>query len=68
MSEISPSGKMVWVPGGTFRMGGDDFYPEEGPAHEVGVSGFWMDAGPVTVAQYGRFVQATGYRTVAEHA
>jgi formylglycine-generating enzyme required for sulfatase activity len=68
MSEISRSGKMVWVPGGTFRMGCDDFYPEEGPAHEVGVSGFWMDAGPVTVAQYGRFVRATGYRTVAEHA
>ena len=44
MSGTSRSGKMAWVPGGTFRTGGDDFYPEEGPAHDVRVSGFWMDA------------------------
>ena len=24
---------MVWVPGGTFRMGSDDCYPEERPVH-----------------------------------
>ena len=57
---------MVWVPGGTFLMGSDDFYPEEGPVHRVGVSGFWMDEHAVTVAEFSRFVRATGYLTVAE--
>jgi formylglycine-generating enzyme required for sulfatase activity len=58
---------MVWVPGGTFRMGADsEKYPEEGPAHDVTVDGFWMDQRPVTVADFARFVDATGYVTVAE--
>jgi formylglycine-generating enzyme len=57
---------MVWVPGGTFRMGSEDFYPEERPVHEVAVDGFWMDESPVTVAQFRRFVRETGYVTVAQ--
>ena len=57
---------MQWIPGGTFRMGDDRGYPEEAPAHTVTVSGFWMDARPVTNAQFADFVQATSYRTVAE--
>jgi formylglycine-generating enzyme len=57
---------MAWIPGGEFRMGSDDFYPEERPAHRVTVDGFWMDVGPVTVTEFGRFVAATGYQTVAE--
>ena len=44
---------MVWIPGGTFRMGSDDHYPEEAPAHRVTVDGFWMDRTPVTNAQFG---------------
>jgi len=56
----------VWVPGGTFTMGSDAFYPEERPAHPVAVDGFWMDAHPVTVAEFRRFVRDTGYVTVAE--
>ena len=51
---------MVWVPGGAFLMGSDDFYPEEGPVHRVRVSGFWMDEHAVTAAEYCRFVSATG--------
>ena len=31
---------LVAVPPGTFRMGSDAHGPEEGPAHEVTVSGF----------------------------
>jgi formylglycine-generating enzyme len=60
-----PAG-MVWIPGGEFTMGSGAFYPEERPAHRAAVDGFWMDIGPVTVAGFGRFVTATGYRTVAE--
>src|SRR5499427_7578623 len=54
------------IPGGTFWMGSDAFYPEESPVHEVTVDSFWMDEHPVTVAEYRRFVAATGYVTVAE--
>ena len=57
---------MVRVPGGTFLMGSEDFYPEERPVHRVAVDGFWMDAHPVTDAEFRRFVRATGYVTVAE--
>jgi formylglycine-generating enzyme len=57
---------MAWVPGGGFRMGSADFYPEERPVREVEVRGFWVDEHPVTVREYRRFVRATGYVTVAE--
>lgn len=57
---------MVLVPGGDLLMGSDDFYPEERPAHRVRVSPFLLDQAPVTVAQFARFVEQTGYVTVAE--
>jgi len=41
---------MSWIPGGTFRMGDDNAYPEDAPAHVVTVSGFWMDEYAVTNA------------------
>jgi sulfatase modifying factor 1 len=54
------------VPGGAFVMGSDDFYPEERPAHEEHVTGFWIDEHPVTNAEFRRFVNDTGHRTTAE--
>ena len=57
---------LVLVPGGTFGMGCEDFYPEERPIHRVTVDDFWMDRHPVTVAEFRRFVKATGHVTVAE--
>jgi formylglycine-generating enzyme len=62
----SPTKGMVWIPGGTFRMGSDAFYPEERPVHVVTVDGFWMDRRAVTNTDFGRFIAATGYVTVAE--
>ncbi|MEU7906886.1 formylglycine-generating enzyme family protein [Actinoplanes sp. NPDC049118] len=59
---------MVWIPGGTFLMGSDHHYPEEAPAHRVGVDGFWIDRTTVTNRQFARFVARTGYVTVAEQA
>ena len=61
-----PAREMVWIPGGLFQMGSNDHYPEEAPAHRVGVEGFWIDRGPVTNAQFRKFVKATGHQTVAE--
>lgn len=57
--------EMVYVPGGTFRMGSDRHYPEEAPVHRVTVDGFWIDRTPVTNRQFRKFVHATGYVTVA---
>jgi formylglycine-generating enzyme len=57
---------MVFIKGGTFTMGTDDGFPFEGPAHKVEVGSFWMDEHEVTVAEFDRFVKATGYKTEAE--
>jgi sulfatase modifying factor 1 len=61
-----PNAEMVWIPGGTYRMGSDQHYPEERPVHQVTVDGFLMDATPVTNREFGAFVAATGYVTCAE--
>jgi sulfatase modifying factor 1 len=57
---------MVPIPGGEFLMGSERFYPEERPVRRVAVDGFSIDRGPVTVSEFRRFVDATGYVTVAE--
>lgn len=64
----APFPGMVWIPDGTYRMGSDVHYPEEAPAHEVSVDGFWIDAMPVTNAQFRQFVEATGHVTFCEIA
>ncbi|WP_414717346.1 formylglycine-generating enzyme family protein [Telluribacter sp.] len=56
---------MVFIPGGTFLMGADEF-PDSRPVHQVAVDGFYMDEHEVTNAQFAEFVKATGYKTVAE--
>lgn len=61
-----PHPDMVWLPGGTFRMGSDKHYPEEAPAHRATVDGFWISRYPVTNAEFTQFVAATGYVTCAE--
>lgn len=63
---IPPDEEMVWVGGGTFRMGSDVHYVEEAPSHRVTVDGFWMDITPITNAQFRKFVEATGYVSFAE--
>ena len=57
---------MVRIAGGDFAMGSDVFYREERPARRATASSFWIDAHPVTNAQVAAFVDATGYRTLAE--
>ena len=65
----TPEG-MVWIPGGEFIQGA---VPNDGmamshekPAHKVYVDGFFMDIHEVTNAQFAKFVEETGYVTVAE--
>jgi formylglycine-generating enzyme len=59
---------MVELPAGSFRMGSTDFYPDEAPVREVQIEAFAIDRTPVTVAQFARFVEQTGYITLAERA
>jgi formylglycine-generating enzyme len=47
-------------------MGSQEFYPEERPVRRVECDGFWIDEHPVTVAEFARFVKATGHVTTAE--
>lgn len=61
-----PSNRPIRVAGGSFMMGQADVYPEEGPVREVTVGSFWIDPHEVTNDQFARFVQATGYVTIAE--
>lgn len=63
-----PKSEMVFIPGGEFSMGSDRHYEEEKPAHRVKVDGFFIDATPVTNADFRRFVQDTGHVTFAEIA
>ena len=59
-------GEMVWIPPGKFTMGANDGAPDEQPLHDVRVRGFFMDKTEVTNGQFAKFVEATGYVTVAE--
>lgn len=57
---------MVSIPGGKFLMGSEKFYPEEKPVHEVMVDSFYIDKYEVTNRDYKKFIDETGYLTVAE--
>jgi formylglycine-generating enzyme len=71
----APEG-MVWIPGGEFSMGAavnghgscEMAMPSNDaePIHRVRVDGFWMDKTVVTNEQFAKFVDATGYVTIAE--
>jgi formylglycine-generating enzyme required for sulfatase activity len=71
--------EMVLVPAGEFIMGsaGDELdhlkasresFGDEIPRHRVYLDAFYIDKFEVTNARFQRFVQATGYRTLAERA
>ena len=71
----APKG-MVWVPGGEFSMGSTvesesmcglpGVTQDALPVHRVYVDGFWMDATELTNEEFEKFVNATGYITIAE--
>jgi formylglycine-generating enzyme required for sulfatase activity len=51
---------MILIKGGKYLMGTADGMPYEAPAHEVTVKPFWMDRHEVTIAEFAKFVAATG--------
>lgn len=74
---VSVEGDMVWIESGEFVMGNNHGhrdpttgnqqpFPEERFEHKVQVEGFWIDRFEVTNEAFTRFVEKTGYVTVAE--
>ncbi len=65
----TPDG-MVWIPGAIMEQGAvpqDKMAMEhEKPAHTVAIDGFFMGITEVTNAEFKKFVDETGYKTVAE--
>jgi formylglycine-generating enzyme required for sulfatase activity len=67
---------MVWIPGGEFSMGTaieseslcdmPGMTLDASPIHRVYVDGFWMDTTELTNKEFARFVNSTGYVTIAE--
>jgi sulfatase modifying factor 1 len=64
-STFNSNAEMIFIRGGIFQMGSEDFVDSK-PVHSVTVNSFWMDEHEVTNAQFTAFVKATGYITVAE--
>ncbi|AKS41443.1 bifunctional serine/threonine-protein kinase/formylglycine-generating enzyme family protein [Wenzhouxiangella marina] len=62
--------EMVVIPAGEFTMGSPageaDRQDNEGPQRQVDIAAFALAKTEVTVAEFRRFVEATGYRTDAE--
>jgi formylglycine-generating enzyme len=59
---------MLWLGGGDFAMGSEQFYRDEKPVRHVAVDGFWIAPHPVTNDQFAVFVDETGYVTEAERS
>ena len=65
-----PNSGMVLLEAGEFLMGSEDRWAYaadgEGPVRPARVDAFWIDACAVANADFGRFVENTGYETEAE--
>ncbi|MCQ2975706.1 MAG: formylglycine-generating enzyme family protein [Bacteroidales bacterium] len=53
---------MIYVKGGSFKMGSNNGYPDERPVHNVNLSDFYISKYEITVAQYRAFCNATGHK------
>ncbi|MBO6523678.1 MAG: formylglycine-generating enzyme family protein [Balneolaceae bacterium] len=57
---------MIYFEGGEITIGSEHGMPNETPSFKTKVPPFFIDKSPVTVAEFRKFVQATGYVTEAE--
>ena len=65
LAEVREPARLEFPSGATVSVGSDDAaeaYDNERPAHRVRLAPFWIDASPVTVRQFGAFIDAGGYR------
>ncbi len=57
--------EMVYVEGGSFRMGSNE-YKSERPPHRVTVSSFYIGKYEIKVSEFKKFIDDSGYRTDAD--
>jgi len=65
-TDNSCPGGMIFIPGGTFTIGSDSHYPSEISASDVTVDSFCIDRHEINNAEFRKFINATGYKTIAE--
>lgn len=65
-SVLACSTGMTKIHGGTFTIGANNEFPEEKPAQSITVQDFCIDTHEVTNQQFAKFVEDTGYITMAE--
>ena len=65
-AEFSGGHVMVYIPAGEFSMGSEEGLSNEKPVHKVFLDDYWIGKFPVTVGQFRKFVEETGYVTDAE--
>jgi formylglycine-generating enzyme required for sulfatase activity len=58
--------QMVYVQGGTFKMGDQDGDSDEQPTHAVTLNDFEISSHEISVSQFRAFINETGYKTEAE--
>lgn len=59
--------EMVFFKGGTITIGANDRTPIEAPQITETIAPFYLDKNLVTVAEFRKFIQTTGYKTEAEN-
>jgi len=57
---------MIYVEGGSYKMGSNSGKDNEKPPHIVNIKGFYIGKYEVTVGEFKKFVDATKYKTEAE--
>ncbi len=57
---------MAWVSAGSAEMGVKPLFPAEQTTKQSKTAGIWMSLHEVTIAQFARFIETTGYVTSAE--
>ena len=65
-AEFNGGHVMVYIPAGEFPMGSEEGLSNEKPVHRVFLDDYWMGKFPITVGQFRKFVEETGYVTDAE--
>jgi len=66
--KASPRQNMVWVTGGSLRMGSDRHHPEEAPSHRVSVDGFWIDREVTSVGRSAKALPKLAWRDAGKLA